>query len=96
MLNVVGNGGPLLSFISQGEPLAVWSLYRLPSVDDDDASSELQRVAALEDAGHPKKGALSRWASRGFGQLGSAGWERQGEWSFLKQTMGASHFSGIG
>lgn len=66
MLSVVGDGGRLLSFRSQGGPLAVWSLYRLPSVDDDDASSELQRVAALEDADHPKKGALSRWASRGF------------------------------
>ncbi|ETE69709.1 Cyclic nucleotide-gated olfactory channel, partial [Ophiophagus hannah] len=34
---------------------------RLPSVDDDDddASSELQRVASLEEADHPKKGALS-------------------------------------
>lgn len=55
---MVGDGGLLLSFISQGGPL-VWSLYRLPSVDDD-VSSELQRVAALEDSDHPKKGALSR------------------------------------
>lgn len=56
---MLGDGGLLLSFISQGGPLAVWSLYRLPSVDDD-ASSELRRVAALEDADHPKRGALSR------------------------------------
>ncbi|KAM6427059.1 cyclic nucleotide-gated channel alpha-2 [Liasis olivaceus] len=64
---------------------------RLPSVDDDDVSSELQRVAALEDADHPKKGGLSRiarlvMAVRGWAKKGLKEEERPD--SFLERFRG--------